>query len=529
MKKVAVIGSGLAAISSIEILIKKGIKPVVLDVGDTLPSNLQNIVQGMGEVLPEYWSKLDLDKISFNGSIEGASSLPRKFSYGSDFFYGKEESIYNYKNQLNNPSPPFSHAQGGFANGWGGAVLPVDDCDLGAWPIARKELEKYYEEVLSNIPFSAQEDELSKHFPLYKEHCSPLRLSKGNIQFLEDCKKKKEKLNKFEILVGQSRLLTSASEVSEGCKYCGYCMSGCVYHYIFKPNLRLKELIKQNLIEYRPGIIVERLKEENGQVVIFFKNSKNEYDTQVFHRVFLGAGAINSAHIVLKSKNIFNQRIPVLSTGGFIVPIFSIKKNYLQWPNVNTQPGIFLEFKVPKLSNHWVHTQLSTPNELVLEKLGLLNQNISLKRKIKHLIANHLYIAQCNLHSNHGVGHHIWLENNGFLSFQYNDVKHSKIAINKALFEIFKILKSIGYYALIPFVQTGIGSQGFHLGGSLPMKHHPHEEMDTNILGCPKGWSKIHVIDSSNFPSIPGTTIGLTVMANAARIAHEALNLEENI
>ena len=127
------------------------------------------------------------------------------------------------------------------------------------------------------------------------------------------------------------------------------------------------------------------------------------------------------------------------------------------------------------------------------------------------------------MHSNHGVGHHIWLENNEHLSFEYNDITHTRLAVRKASFQFFKILKSFGYIALLPFVQNGIGSPGFHLGGSMPMRLVPKEEIETNVLGCPKGWSKIHVIDSSNFPSIPGTTIGLTAMANAARITHLAI------
>ena len=76
-----------------------------------------------------------------------------------------------------------------------------------------------------------------------------------------------------------------------------------------------------------------------------------------------------------------------------------------------------------------------------------------------------------------------------------------------------------GCYVLKPFVQNTISSGAYHIGGSLPMKLRPIKETDTNLLGCPKGWQKIHVIDSSTFPSLPGTSIGLIAMANAARIA----------
>ena len=53
------------------------------------------------------------------------------------------------------------------------------------------------------------------------------------------------------------------------------------------------------------------------------------------------------------------------------------------------------------------------------------------------------------------------------------------------------------------------------------MRHSPVRETDTNIWGNPKGWSRIHVVDSSVFPSIPGTTVGLLAMANARRIVEK--------
>jgi choline dehydrogenase-like flavoprotein len=43
----------------------------------------------------------------------------------------------------------------------------------------------------------------------------------------------------------------------------------------------------------------------------------------------------------------------------------------------------------------------------------------------------------------------------------------------------------------------------------------------TDALGRPHGLERVHLVDSSVFPSIPATTITLSVMANAYRIATE--------
>ena len=47
----------------------------------------------------------------------------------------------------------------------------------------------------------------------------------------------------------------------------------------------------------------------------------------------------------------------------------------------------------------------------------------------------------------------------------------------------------------------------------------PQKVTDTDIFGRPRGIKRIYAIDSSIFPSIPASTIGVVAMANAYRIA----------
>lgn len=59
------------------------------------------------------------------------------------------------------------------------------------------------------------------------------------------------------------------------------------------------------------------------------------------------------------------------------------------------------------------------------------------------------------------------------------------------------------------------------MGGDI--QKHP---IVTDRLGRPNGLQRVHVIDASTFPSISATTITLTAIANARRIACEASELE---
>ncbi len=40
----------------------------------------------------------------------------------------------------------------------------------------------------------------------------------------------------------------------------------------------------------------------------------------------------------------------------------------------------------------------------------------------------------------------------------------------------------------------------------------------SDVLGRPCGFNRVHAVDSTIFPSIPATTITLSIMANAHRI-----------
>ncbi len=71
---------------------------------------------------------------------------------------------------------------------------------------------------------------------------------------------------------------------------------------------------------------------------------------------------------------------------------------------------------------------------------------------------------------------------------------------------------------LRPLLQVWEPGRGIHVGGSFPMSANP-TDLETVLLGRPAGLHRVHVVDSSVFPTVPPTTITYTVMANAQRIA----------
>jgi choline dehydrogenase-like flavoprotein len=86
---------------------------------------------------------------------------------------------------------------------------------------------------------------------------------------------------------------------------------------------------------------------------------------------------------------------------------------------------------------------------------------------------------------------------------------------------ITKLCKNKKYLLAVPIpwlLQVGLPGSGNHIGGTFPMKEQP-TNFESDCFGRPYGLQNIHIVDASAFPSIPATSITLTAMANAHRIA----------
>ena len=75
--RVAVIGSGPTGIACAKALIRRGIKPTILDVGEILPAERQVIVDRMAKLEPSAWSMADRELVSENPSVS-EMGVPKK-------------------------------------------------------------------------------------------------------------------------------------------------------------------------------------------------------------------------------------------------------------------------------------------------------------------------------------------------------------------------------------------------------------------------------------------------------------------
>jgi hypothetical protein len=96
--------------------------------------------------------------------------------------------------------------------------------------------------------------------------------------------------------------------------------------------------------------------------------------------------------------------------------------------------------------------------------------------------------------------------------------REARMAVRRAA----QLLRKAGLYFQPRMIRFSNPGSGTHCGSSFPMCARPVGPFDSDSLGRPFGWRRIHAVDASVLPSIPGTTLSFPVMANAVRIAEQA-------
>jgi hypothetical protein len=527
-KPYLVIGSGLSALGSIKALNKQGIFPDVIDTSIELDKDSLEIKDRLKNTNQRDWNEADIKKILMDCPENNTIfSIPRKTSFNSDFFYGDSQALNDIKSI--GAQPPFSFALGGLAEGWGAAFLPPAKEDLGDWIYEYEEIHKNFQEILQDMHVTGEIDDLNGKFPLLKEQLNKLQYSKEATELLQNLKKGN---NTKTILIGKSRLLLNTMEqdfISSHLKIFADGQSANLIDYkrvemqkdwhwrvhdaIYKPSVEIKSLAEEGKIILRSGLRVTSILVNSDKTMsietvdMLSKNSTYES----YQTVFLAAGCINTARIILNSKPFKGKKVRVKTRGGFLLPAFSFKKINVPLKIKNTMPDFFIEI-FDNCLNSWAHIQVALQNAHFENRMNSLKQKIPIFKKIMQSIQERAFVVFVSLHSTQAGHYELELDrkltsiygprlNTIYVKKNYNPFKNLPLLFKiLLLFLKSKVLVS-------PFGKSNSGT--FHVGGAFPMKNNPKQWNETNKLGELRNIKNLHLVDSAIFPSLPGTTIGL--------------------
>ena len=525
---VAVIGSGFSGFSAAHALVAKGHRVTVLDVGETLDERRSAAVERLRRAPAEGADGDDLRLISCNATIV-PRQLPKKMFFGSEDIYATDRPFARTSTLVSGRAPFPTFTKGGFSNIWGAAALAADACDMTDWPVSRAEMDPYFRAAAKLMPLAGGAGTLSEAFPAYREPLGDVDPGPQGQALLADLERAEPALRASGTLYGKARLAIHTADDLPGvlaCNGCGQCFTGCVRGSIFATVPALDDMARRGQIVFRTGVYIGGIEEKDGKVFVAAVDpGDNSTRVLSFDAAFVAAGPINTTRLLLRSRRLYGEVISLKESQKFVVPMLRRRaaKSGIEHAAV-TLASVFLETKVAGLSDHWVHVQVVPMNDMILAASGLPGANRTLGRAIYGRAMRRMMMGWCGMHSDHSSRVELCLRQATAsdperLEIDVKVSETARAAARAAAKDLFRKGLKFGTLFCHNVIKFSNPGSGTHCGASFPMVKTPTRPLDSDTLGRPFGWSRIFVVDSSVLPSIPGTTLAFSTMANAYRIA----------
>jgi choline dehydrogenase-like flavoprotein len=518
-----VVGAGPTAAAAAKALVADGRRVVVLDTGLSLEPEREAARERMAATAPAMWQPADLALTSFPDEAEGGLGYKRLF--GSDLAF-RDDGVLALSADPDVGARP-SYALGGLSNVWGSGLLPYTSRDLGGWPITAEELADGYRAVLDFIPYAGEDDELAARYPLFRAPDGPLLRTYAAEALLARLRRHRGALAAAGFDIGAPRLAVRVGHPApaNGCVYCGHCLDGCPYGHIYNAAQTFAELREQRAIEYRAGLHVDRVSEQDGEVLIEATAlAGGPGVTLSAPRVFLAAGVLSTT-IILQRSGLLARRAEIADSQALYLPFL--------WLGPTGQTGREPEYTLaqvmivlddPAVSRNPIHIALYTANDGFSERARAVYPRLSgLLGPALGGITRRLVVGICFFHSEDSDRvASTWAPESDSLRLDPVLSPATGATVKRFQRALARSLGRIGLVPLAPFAQHAKPGGGFHYGASIPMASNPAAgQCDT--LGRPHPTRRIHVVDSSSFPTVPGGAITFSGMANSHRIVTTAM------
>jgi choline dehydrogenase-like flavoprotein len=412
-----------------------------------------------------------------------------------------------------------SHAAGGMSNAWGAQLLRYNDLDIGEagdWPINATALAPYYLDLEAHIGISGEMDDMREFLGETETLLPPTPISPAAAYLLSKYNaRKKQSL----ISLGRSRLavITESFRGYAPCDFGEIDFFSTEQDGIYTAYRSLNELRRAGRMEYRAGHEVIAYKETPDFVEITARSiATNETTIIRAKHLLLGCGAIQTARLVLLNNNAIGRKLPFIDHPPTLVPLFIPSMFGSSMPDRSYPVQLIATLKQ---ATHRDMISIYYPGALLFSDLLPdipLPMNTALKL-LPNLLGGML-VAQIWEKSRPHKDNCLQLDQSGAIRIDYpRREPYPRLAL------LLRELRRFGVYSHRRLASMSPPGWGFHYAGCLPMRDHPNR-FETHIDGRLWNRMRVRAIDGSVLPSLPAKNHSLTLMANAARIANEALN-----
>ncbi|MCG3775322.1 MAG: hypothetical protein JW395_2154 [Nitrospira sp.] len=466
-----IVGSGPAGCAAAAALVIRGIKPVILDGG------IVSVPVPVGGAAP---TRQEPGRKAWFGSTQAYEQItPPALTYEGDVLARA------------------SYGRGGFSRVWG-ATAELSS-DWTAWPSEA-------------LPTTEDIDLLWRVLP---RATTAWGMAIGaNSSDVPGSELSKRVLDRVQRAADRAAWIVEPSVVAidtgqgsvRRCRPCTQCLTGCLRGSIWYSGQVVEAWAATDLVDYRPGHVVESVDEERGGVRVSLRTDSGVAETLWAGRVLVAAGALSSAAIVVSSGILDEVRVRETATAfGGIVGVTrapagdGFHHGLSQWWIKDKQDHIMAQVYAPS-SDHAERIAARIPKSL----RGLrLNERVA--KRVHPLVA---YLSEAESGS-------LLISRGKFGVTVSADSKTERETFIRRLKPLADLFKRSGMWMPLRAIEFTPPGTGYHFGASLP------HGLITDALGRLAGSQRVHFVDSSVLPTIRLGSVTPTVMLNAMRIARQ--------
>jgi choline dehydrogenase-like flavoprotein len=404
-----------------------------------------------------------------------------------------------------------SLSKGGLANGWGAGVYRFTDQDLRGFPICAADLRPFYDEITSQIGVSGANDDLAPYFGNDDGLLPPMRMSEFFEELYAGYRRERGAFEQERVFVGRPRLA-----VTQAYRYNNLEFFQSRDPAIYTPAYTIDELRSSGAITYLDGRLVLRYEEQNDRILVYARNLHDDKEeTYCARKLCLGAGAINTARIVLASARDFTSRLPLLDNPMACIPFFSPRRIGAALPIHDSSLGQ-LNLVVEEQNETLQATLYGTTGPLRSDILFTLPLSFRANLALVKYAAPAMGLMMLFYPGPERGDNYLRLRESGELEIEFAETP-SNPAVEQRLM---RLLRRLGYWTHRALIQRPGMGQGLHFAATLPMRDQPRQ-YQTDAQGRLFGTSRVHILDGACMSRLPAKNLTFTIMANALRISRQ--------
>ena len=526
MRTALIVGSGPAAAGAAIALARlDDLRITVVDIGARLEPDLQKTAQDLSGQRPDEWDADLLAEIIGQPVRTAGRGLPRKRAFGSDFPFRNLGQLDGITATTGANSDVISGAYGGFSNLWGAQVMPFARSVVDEWQVG--SLDEHYRAVLGEIPYAAEEDDLAGHFPLLGRADPLPPLTKRSLHALANYDRHRQRLHRWGITMGKARLAMRGSS----CVLAGLCHTGCPYGLVYSASHTFDRLRAEGRIEYRDGVLVTGISESKEGVRVVARDlPTNERVEFTADRAFIACGGIGTTRLVAGSLKLLDRDISMAESQQFVLPTLSVGPTRDPGAPLFTLNQFNQTLAEDDRAYNLAQIHYYTYNPAFVDALPApLRWRASAVARSQLLRRLSVAIGYLPSWRSPRVNLRLQAASEGELpNVSVSGGPMPDAGRSMMIRTILRLTRAgflLDLYPLLPMLSVSKAGKSYHFGGSFPHCGDNADATGSDRLGRVGGWSRVHLVDASVFPSVPATTFTLTVMANAHRIATEAGHL----